>query len=521
MANFLGALFGNKSPIAFVQQGGGRENFFAASKDSTGGAPGAAHLKQYGQVGTLFAIVNSLAVDTSMVEWKLYKKQTDRRRRYVTPDGTDGRVEVTRHPALSVWQNPNPYMTQQEFVESFQQHLELTGEAWWTVGRNPDFPEVGPLELWIARPDKMGVLTDAQEFLTGYYYVTPDGGKQRLEKSEVIQLRMPNPLDPYRGMGPVQSIMVDLDSARYAAQYNRNFFKNGAVPGAIIQVPEHMTDDEFDEFQQRWASSHKGVDNAHRVGIVENGAVYVESKFAQRDMQFAELRGVSSEAIREAFRYPKNMLGTTDDVNRANAEAGEYTYAKHLMLARLERIKQALNANLLPMFDGGDQLEFDYTSPVPEDTANENVRLTTQVTSFTALVTAGADPEEAAQIVGLPPMKKFEKPTPPAPVIAPQAPDSGTGDGNATDPSEETPPASNTFGDAVLAVFAKTRIGVEYVVDAKSDGDVCAPCAANDKHVYTDRTQAYTDYPGGKGYIKCIGAKYGNQCRCTLDVEEA
>jgi len=44
----------------------------------------------------------------------------------------------------------------------------------------------------------------------------------------------------------------------------------------------------------------------------------------------------------------------------------------------------------------------------------------------------------------------------------------------------------------------------------------CTPCADNDGQLYRSRTAAYTDYPGGKGYVHCIGAEHGNECRCVV-----
>jgi hypothetical protein len=44
----------------------------------------------------------------------------------------------------------------------------------------------------------------------------------------------------------------------------------------------------------------------------------------------------------------------------------------------------------------------------------------------------------------------------------------------------------------------------------------CEPCEKNKSKTYRNRSSAYADYPGGKGYIKCVGAQYGNKCRCTI-----
>lgn len=483
MKSFLRS-FLNKTPVPFASR---RESFVTASRKHD---PNTAGMEAYGAVGTLHAIVSRLANSTSQVDWHLYRTSTDGRRRYATPDGNDGRTEVTRHAALDLLRKPNAFMTMQEFIEVVEQHIELTGEGWIVVSR---LKGAGlPTELWPVRPDKISIVKDADDFLTGYLYTGPDGEKIPLAREDVIMLRMPNPMDMYRGISPVQALMVDLESSRYSALWNRNFFKNNAVPGAVIELPDHLTDTEFEEFQERWRETHQGVDNAHRVGIIEYGGKFVESKFAQRDMQFAELRGVTSEVIREAFGYPKPMLGATDDVNLANAVAGEYVFAKWLLVSRLQRWKGAFNNDLLPMF-GAENLEFDFEDPVPVDKQGEGEILVGQAQAVTALVQAGFDPAGVLEVVGLPPIK-WKKPEP---VVAPPPPEQG-----------EEDVASNMF-------YAATP----YVVRAHIDDSTCEPCRRNDGHVYANRGAAFAAYHNGKGYGKCIGAKYGNECRCVVTPE--
>jgi hypothetical protein len=54
------------------------------------------------------------------------------------------------------------------------------------------------------------------------------------------------------------------------------------------------------------------------------------------------------------------------------------------------------------------------------------------------------------------------------------------------------------------------------VVAKSADDNICEPCKKNAKKTYRNRASAYADYPGGAGYIKCVGAKYGNKCRCKV-----
>ena len=275
----------NSAPVPYTSRRAASP--FMESRAATGDPM--AQMRAMGSVGTLFSIVNRTSNAVAQVQWKLFRKDSD-------PNVTKvERVTVNKHPALEVWNRPNKFMPGQELVEITQQHIDLVGEGFWIVGRSPDLPGM-PLELWPVRPDKMTHVPHPTQYLKGWIYKDPDGKDIPLALEDVIFLRLPNPLDPYRGMGPVQSLMVDLDSARYSAEWNRNFFLNSAAPGGVIEVEKRLSDEEFDEFQKRWEEGHRGVAKAHRVAMVEQGK-WVNRSFSQRDMQFAELRNVSRNGL--------------------------------------------------------------------------------------------------------------------------------------------------------------------------------------------------------------------------------
>src|SRR5690606_31685077 len=121
-----------------------------------------------------------------------------------------------------------------------------------------------------------------------YVYTSPSGEQVPLAVDDVIFLRRPNPLDPYRGMSVVQTILMDIDATAASAEWNANFFRNSAEPGGIVEAERRLTDDEFSEFRARWAEQHRGVQNAHRVAVLENGLKWVDRKYTMRDMQFTE-----------------------------------------------------------------------------------------------------------------------------------------------------------------------------------------------------------------------------------------
>jgi HK97 family phage portal protein len=383
---------------AKLPESGRAETFMTAHKSK---AQDVAAMETYTHNNIVNAIVSRLANDTSAVEWKLYRKQDNNRKRYAY-DGMDDRVEVHVHPALTIFNRPNPYMTRQEMIEMLQQWIDLTGEGWLNVeyGRSNI-----PLNLWPKRPDKMIVVPSQDKFIAGYIYVTPDGERIPLERNEMIQLRMPNPLDMFRGIGPVQSLAIDLDASLYASLYNRNFFLNDASPGGYVEMPDDIDEAAFNDFLLRWREDHQGVSKAHRPAMLGRGMKWIDAKVTMKDMQFAELRGISDDAIMRAFGFPKFKLGIVDDVNRATADASELFYIRSLLKPRLERIKQALNNDFLPLFGvSGEGVEFDYICDEPEDEQTEAQVRYTNAQTAKMLVDAGYDPSMALEVAGLPPM---------------------------------------------------------------------------------------------------------------------
>lgn len=404
----------NRAPVSYTSSKGSTFSVASPMKSSRG-----AQLASMGHNGTLFAIVDATSQGTASAKWKLYRKARSGR--------DEDRVEVTAHAALDCLRKPNDFFTQQEMFESGQQHADLTGETWLVVSRSTRSSV--PLELWVVRPDRMEPVASSSNYLLGYIYNGPDGEKVPLGLDEVIFMRRPHPEDPYRGIGPVQSVLTDLDAAKYSAEWNKNFFLNSAEPGGIIEVDRRLGDDEWREMRARWQEQHQGVAQAHRVALLEQGK-WVDRKFSQRDMQFSELRNVSRELIRESFRFPVSMLGTAENVNRANALAAEVVFGRWLLVPRLDRWKGALNNDFLPMFyppgTRPDQidLEFDYerSSVVPDDKEADAAELKAKVDAAKILIDLGFDALEVMESLELPTLTYTKPAAPVAPPPPEQAP---------------------------------------------------------------------------------------------------
>lgn len=379
----------NKTPVPFASRYTG-----AAAWWRPGGVE--SQMRAMGWSGDLFAIVDRLATSFSSVEWHLYREGQAGQK-------PEERQEVTKHLALDLWRRPNKFYTGNLFRETYGQHYELVGEGWWVMVRDARFKHI-PLEMWPVPPHRIEPIPDRDEYLIGYMYHSPDGEQIALDVDQVIQIRRPNPIDPYRGIGPVQTIMADLEGVALSAEWNRNFFLNSAEPGGIIEYDKKLSDRDYRELRDRWREQHRGVANAHRVAIIEAGK-WVDRKYTNRDMQFAELRAVGSDVIRKAFGIDKFSIGQLDDINRATAEAAMVWFARQMTVPRLDRTKDVLNHHYLPLFGPtGEGLEWDYENPVDEDRELAYQELKARSEAAKNLSDIGYYPPEILPVVGLPDM---------------------------------------------------------------------------------------------------------------------
>ncbi len=421
MKSLLGSLV-NRAPIPYT---GTRQPWYGgtARKFGTQG-----QLQAMEASAALFAIINRTSTSTAAESWHLHRKSMGSVCEYEQPDGepcgTKNVMCVPKHPAQVVLDRPNDFTTTAELFESGQQHVDLTGEGWLVM------PRIGsvPAELWVARPDRMVVVSDPKDYLVGYIYVGPDGREVPLRRQDVMLNRMPSPSDPYRGLGPVQTIMQQVSGASMSAEWNTNFFRNGARPGGIVKLSRRMSDPEFDQLVERFNLAHKGVANAGRTAFLDDGEWQDVKPMNMRDMQFVETADLNRDTILLAFGMSKFALGVVDDVNRASGHAVKAWFGETITLPRLRRWRDLLNQDFLPQFpgydpnpDGRGHVWFVHSNPIPADRAEQREDQTAAVTQFVALVGAGVEPAVAAEVCKLPEMKMAPKPEP-APMPEPGAP---------------------------------------------------------------------------------------------------
>jgi len=309
------------------------------------------YLSAYGEIYSLFGIALRIATAVSEVKWRLYKGSE-----------RSERSQVSEHPILKLLDYANEFQTGQEIVELTQLHMDLAGKAYWYLPKNG----LGvPGELWVLPPHLMKIVPSEKDFIAGYVYLNGNEWVP-FDRSEIIRFPMPDPVNPYGGIGYAQPAAVELDSESYAGKWNRNFFYNSARADAVLEAEGSLSEEQYKELREQWASRYQGVSKAHKIAILEGGLKYKQIQVSQKDMDFPNLRKQTRENLLFTFGMPLSVMGISENVNRANAEAGDYTFARWLIKPRLTRIKNKLNEQLLPMFPKAKGVEIDFDEVVPE-----------------------------------------------------------------------------------------------------------------------------------------------------------
>lgn len=174
-----------------------------------------------------------------------------------------------------------------------------------------------------------------------------------------------NPLDPFRrGLGQAEAIADEIEIDEYAAKFQKKFFYNDATPSLLVGMPGSAKEDR-DRFLETWKNKFAGVGNSHKVAAV--GAEVTVNKLADnmKDLDMANGRIFIRDSVLEHFGVPREIMGITENSNRATAEAAQYIYAGNVLTPRLSDREKAINTQLIPYF--GSNLVWRYEDIIPHD----------------------------------------------------------------------------------------------------------------------------------------------------------
>ena len=298
------------------------------------------------------AVVDRIASDLANVKGHLYR---------IDADGTE--VEITNHPFLDFMEQPNPLyeMTNSAVWRLHEVYLLLVGESYFVMERNKSGM---PSELWNVPPH--WVKSTPYAGSPTYQIISPNGVSMQVPIEDMFVMKHLNPLDPYmRGLGIAESIADEVEIDEYAAKFQKRFFYNDATPPVVFLMPD-ATPDQRNAFMARWNQAHQGVENSHMAAALTGNVSVLEiGGNSNKNLDFIESRIAMRDAVLEHFGVPREIMGITENSNRSTADSAQYIYAKNVLTPRIKQREDAINKQLLPLFEEG--LTWRYDAIIPYD----------------------------------------------------------------------------------------------------------------------------------------------------------
>src|SRR5690606_28185212 len=192
-------------------------------------------------------------------------------------------VEDKGHPLNTILRKrPNPYMNARTLKKTGQAHALLWGNAYLEIQRNNRGEVVG---LWPLLPWATTVERKDAELR---YRTVIDGTSFPLPGENVIHA-MDLSLDGYCGLSQIHLARAAVGLAQAAEQFGEKFFANDARSGGFLQHPGKLGEKAVANIQNS-CGEQGGLDNAHRVKVLEEGMKYISTTNPPDDAQFLSTR---------------------------------------------------------------------------------------------------------------------------------------------------------------------------------------------------------------------------------------
>jgi HK97 family phage portal protein len=298
----------------------------------------------------------------------------------------NGNKEEDRtHPLWSVLHDlPNPELTAIEMRSAQQGHLMLRGNAYAEIERDTS----GRVKaLWPLRPDLMTVSRDAQGRIV-YLYRLPEGKDVKwVWNSATTQ---PAPILHVRGFGydglcgysPLTLHRETFGLAKAAEEQGARFFSNAARPSGVLKAPGELSDEARLRLKTAWDATTRGLSNAHRVAVLEQGIEWQQISMSPEDSQMLQTMRDVDARIAAIFKVPPHMIGQVERSTSwgSGIEQQNIMFLQFSLMPWLVRWQQAMGRDLLSVKGfATHQIRFNVRALLRGDMATQSTFLQTML----------------------------------------------------------------------------------------------------------------------------------------------
>jgi len=222
--------------------------------------------------------------------------------------------------------HPNPFRTQADLLETIEQHLSLTGNAFIRKVRD----QRGVVrQLWTMHPHLVGIIPDSKTFIGGYTYKV-DGIKYPLPVEDVIHLLYIDPADDYFGISPLVAAARRIDADSELGKFSKQLLLNMAVTSGCFVTEKKLNQEERTIMEEKMASRYVGAVRAGLPMVLSHGMKWEQTSMTMKDLEIGNIAAILESRICLALHVPAVVVGAKVGLDKSTftnvREAREYMY---------------------------------------------------------------------------------------------------------------------------------------------------------------------------------------------------
>ena len=274
-------------------------------------------------ITSFFTCVNILADDFATLPLKTYS--------WLDPGKWTNRTEDRDHYLWWLFMDEaNPHMSAHRFKRIMEGWRNIWGNAYAEIEMNGRGQIIG---LWPWHPDRVKVwLRDPNDTRSDilYTYVPFDRSTKplTLNQDHILHIRGTS-IDGITGLSPVTVFRQQLAVQQAMTEFGGRFYGNGASIRGVLTHPGKLSPKAEISLRESM-EKYRGLENAHRMMILEEGMQYAPTTMPMADAQFLESMNYGGEDVCRMFKVPQHRAGfhahsTNNNVTQIAMEYVQYT----------------------------------------------------------------------------------------------------------------------------------------------------------------------------------------------------
>jgi HK97 family phage portal protein len=251
----------------------------------------------------------------------------------------NGREPTTKNNIYQIFHEaPNEELTCQGLKEAGMMSLNLGGNAFFQKIKNKYGDIIG-----VEHIDYSKVVIERNRITKKLEYKIENKTYTRNDIFHIPAFSY----DGVCGLTPLTQCASTILLGVQYEEYNKNFYKNGAFTSGTVEFPNKFSDVAFERFKKDFESNYRGLMNAGKPIILEEGGKFNPMKMTQADTQFMEARRFQLEEVARIYRVPLTLLQDFGRATWNNMEQQQLFFVMFTILPLVKRWEENIKTQIM------------------------------------------------------------------------------------------------------------------------------------------------------------------------------